>query len=280
MYSDMSKRISAWSLPNRKLASARASSVLPTPVGPEEDEAADRPRRVLEPGARPANRARQRRNRLLLADDAPMQLLLHPQQLVALVLVDRRERHAGPLRHDFVDLRAVPMAMRRRAGLHVEPLADDLQALARLRLPDRDRARPCSLVALAARRFDLLDGRADAAADLAHLGAGLGLAQLGARAGLVDEVDRLVGQEPVGDVAARLIHGRLDRLVRVLDVMERLVAILDAHQHLDRFLLARRIDLDRPGTGARASDPSRCTSGIRRASSRRCSESRRARAPA
>ncbi len=34
MYSDMSKRISAWSLPNRKFASARASSVLPTPVGP------------------------------------------------------------------------------------------------------------------------------------------------------------------------------------------------------------------------------------------------------
>ena len=34
MYSDMSKRMSALSLPNRKLASARASSVLPTPVGP------------------------------------------------------------------------------------------------------------------------------------------------------------------------------------------------------------------------------------------------------
>jgi hypothetical protein len=34
MYSDMSKRIRAWSLPKRKLASARASSVLPTPVGP------------------------------------------------------------------------------------------------------------------------------------------------------------------------------------------------------------------------------------------------------
>ena len=34
MYSDMSKRMSAWSLPNSKLASARASSVLPTPVGP------------------------------------------------------------------------------------------------------------------------------------------------------------------------------------------------------------------------------------------------------
>src|SRR6516225_10289763 len=34
MYSDMSKRMSAWSLPNRKFARARASSVLPTPVGP------------------------------------------------------------------------------------------------------------------------------------------------------------------------------------------------------------------------------------------------------
>ena len=34
MYSDMSKRMSALSLPKRKFASARASSVLPTPVGP------------------------------------------------------------------------------------------------------------------------------------------------------------------------------------------------------------------------------------------------------
>ena len=34
MYSDMSKRMSAFSLPNRNCASARASSVLPTPVGP------------------------------------------------------------------------------------------------------------------------------------------------------------------------------------------------------------------------------------------------------
>ncbi len=34
MYSDMSKRISERSLPNRKAASVRATSVLPTPVGP------------------------------------------------------------------------------------------------------------------------------------------------------------------------------------------------------------------------------------------------------
>ena len=35
MYSDMSTRISALASANRKRASARASSVLPTPVGPE-----------------------------------------------------------------------------------------------------------------------------------------------------------------------------------------------------------------------------------------------------
>ena len=34
MYSDMSKRTRLFSLPNRKPASARATSVLPTPVGP------------------------------------------------------------------------------------------------------------------------------------------------------------------------------------------------------------------------------------------------------
>ena len=34
MNSDMSKRTSDFSLPNRKAASARATSVLPTPVGP------------------------------------------------------------------------------------------------------------------------------------------------------------------------------------------------------------------------------------------------------
>src|SRR6478735_8693369 len=133
MYSDMSKRISAWSLPNRKLASARASSVLPTPVGPRK--------------------------------------------------------------------------------------MNDL--------------------------IDLLDRDAEAAADLAHLGVELGLAQLGARARLVDEVDGLVGQEAIGNVPARLIDRRFDGFVRVLDVVEGLVAVLHAHEHLDRFLLTRRIDLDR-----------------------------------
>ena len=98
-------------------------------------------------------------------------------------------------------------------------------------------------VLLRDRVLHLLDGDADALVDLAELLAVAGLAQLGARAGLVDQVDRLVGQEAVGDVAARLVDRRLDRLARVLDVMELLVAVLDADQDLDR--LASR-PADRP----------------------------------
>jgi hypothetical protein len=33
-----------------------------------------------------------------------MELLLHSQQLVPFVLIDRGQRHAGPLRDDLVDL--------------------------------------------------------------------------------------------------------------------------------------------------------------------------------
>src|SRR5262249_49017053 len=131
-----------------------------------------------------------------------------------------------------------------RVRFHVELLADELQVLAR-----RDFLLAIELrlleILLRHRALHLLDGDADALVDLAELFAVARLAQFRARAGLVHEVDRLVGQEAVGDVAVRLIHGGFDRLARVLDVMEVLVAILDAQKNLDRFALARRIDLDR-----------------------------------
>ena len=243
MYSDMSKRMSAWSLPNRKFASAARELGLADAGRTEEHEAADRPVRVLQAGARAANGARQRRDRLVLRDDALVQRVLHVQQLVAFVLVDRRERHAGPLRDDLVDL-GLADDDAARARLDVELLADELQVLARLDFLLAIELRLLEVL-LRDRGLHLLDGDADALVDLAELLAVARLAQLGARAGLVDEVDRLVGQEPIGDVAARLVDRRLDRFGRVLDVMERLVAILHADQHFDRLALGRRIDLDR-----------------------------------
>ncbi len=234
--------MSALSLPNRKFASARASSVLPTPVGPEEHEAADRPVRVLQPGPRTADRARHRRDRAFLADDALVEVLLHAQQLVAFVLIDGRQRHAGPLGDDLVDL-LLADGHAARARLDVELLAHELQVLARADFLLAVELRLLEIL-LRDRVLHLLDGDADAAVDLAELFAVARLAQLGARAGLVDEIDRLVGQEPIGDVAARLVHRGLDGFARVLDVVERLVPILHAEQNLDRLALGRRIDLD------------------------------------
>ena len=88
--------------------------------------------------------------------------------------------------------------------------------------------------------------------ELAH--AALGLVELDrrgvdlhaqARGGLVDEVDRLVGKEPVGDVAVRE-HGRGDeRGVPDLHAVVRLVALLEPAQDRDRVRDRRLADEDR-----------------------------------
>src|SRR3954468_18620424 len=100
MYSDMSMRTMARSSSKRNSARARASSVLPTPVGPRNRNdpigrfgsarpaparrgKKDRPvRRVRigEPRTRTADRVRDRRDRGVLADDALVQQLLEVDQ--------------------------------------------------------------------------------------------------------------------------------------------------------------------------------------------------------
>src|SRR6185436_15745069 len=69
-------------------------------------------------------------------------------------------------------------------------------------------------------------------------------AQLHLRAGLVEDVDGLVGEKAVGDVAVRLVDRAADGGVAVLDLVEGLVALLDALQDLQRLVLVRRIHID------------------------------------
>ena len=90
MYSDMSMRTIASCVSNMNSASARASSVLPTPVGPEEEERADRAVGVLQPGARAPERVRDGLDGLVLADDALVQALLHVDELLDLALHQAR----------------------------------------------------------------------------------------------------------------------------------------------------------------------------------------------
>ena len=71
-----------------------------------------------------------------------------------------------------------------------------------------------------------------------------GLAQLHARAGLVDQIDGLVRQEAVRNVAAGGVDRGLDGVVGVGHGVEFLVAVLDAEQDLDGVGFARRRNLD------------------------------------
>ena len=69
--------------------------------------------------------------------------------------------------------------------------------------------------------------------------------QAQAGAGLVDQVDGLVGQEAVAHVAVGEVRGRDDRAVRDLHLVVRLVAVAQTLQDVDRVGQARLGDLDR-----------------------------------
>ena len=85
----------------------------------------------------------------------------------------------------------------------------------------------------------------DAAVDLVQrLGLGIDLHPQ-PRRGLVDEVDRLVGQEAVGDVAVGQRRRRDQRRIRNAHLVVLLVLLLEAAQDRDRVLDRRLVDEDR-----------------------------------
>ena len=93
---------------------------------------------------------------------------------------------------------------------------------------------------------DLLDLELlDPALDLVDLGRHRGQLDADAAGGLVDEVDRLVGEEAVGDVAVAEGGGGDQRRVGDRDLVVRLVALLEAAQDRDRVLDRRLADVDR-----------------------------------
>ena len=74
-----------------------------------------------------------------------------------------------------------------------------------------------------------------------RLGLGVDL-HADARGGLVDQVDRLVGQLPVGDVAMRERRRGDDRRIGDVDAVVHFVALLQAAQDRDRVLDRRLVD--------------------------------------
>ena len=85
----------------------------------------------------------------------------------------------------------------------------------------------------------------DAALDLVDLGRHGGQLDRDPRGGLVDQVDRLVGEEAVGDVAVREHRGGDQRRVGDAHAVVGLVGLLEPAQDRDRVLDRRLADVDR-----------------------------------
>ena len=89
---------------NRNSASARASSVLPTPVGPRKRNEPMGRLGSCRPGARAADGVGDGVDGLVLADDALVQALLHVEELLHLALEHLGDGDAGPLGDDRRDV--------------------------------------------------------------------------------------------------------------------------------------------------------------------------------
>src|SRR3982750_2595324 len=131
MYSDMSIRTMACSESNMNSASALASSVFPTPVGPMNRKApigrfgSRRParerRRAFEtasPGA--ARGVRDRLDGGVLADHALVEALLQVHELRNLGLHQPRDRDPGPLGNDLGDVLVVDLLLEQRTAVGLE----------------------------------------------------------------------------------------------------------------------------------------------------------------
>src|SRR4051794_20047315 len=209
----------------------------------EEDERAGRALGVLEARARAADRLRDDLDGGVLADHALVELLLHAHQLLRLGLGQLEHRDAGPHRDDVGDLL---LADGRPLGVALAPLPLLLELallVGQLALGVAEVRGLLELLGLdrgllgAPRLLDLL-------LELPVHGRGGHRLDAHARGGLVDEVDCLVGQLAVGDVAVRELGGRLERLVGDVHLVVLLVAVPQALEDLHGLVGRRLVDAD------------------------------------
>src|SRR5437667_4043141 len=207
--------------------------------GAEEDERAHWALGVLEAGTGAADGARHLFDGVVMADDPAVQRLFHARQLRRLLLLELAERDARPARDDELDVF----------------FAHRLDALALVLLPVALHLlfAPAENLLLLAKRRGLLeflglevhvllaDDALELLLDLLELGGRRQCHQARAGRRLVDDVDRLVGQLTVGDVAIGERHRGVDRLLGDLDPMVRLVLVAQPADDLDRLRHRRRL---------------------------------------
>ena len=203
----------------------------------EEDEAADGTLGVFESGAGAAHGIGDGGDGGVLSDDALMQPLLHPKQLIRLGFQQPVNGDAGPGCDQPADLlrgyshgRSVALAFTERI-----PLLFEVQAFGaverRLLVVGALRGSPLLV-------FEALDARLQPH-DLRRRSLRLD-SELGG--GFVYQVNRLVGQQPVGYVALAQPDGGLDGGVFDLDLVVGFVLGTQALEHLDGDFRLRLFD--------------------------------------
>src|ERR1700688_1945751 len=191
----------------------------------QEQERTNRTVRALQARTRAANGTSQGADRFLLRDDALVQLFFNAQQLLGFFFFDRRYGHAGPARYHVLDV--LPTDYAGGGFIEVVFFAKGAQVLALLAFFVRVEARLLELVVRDG-VLHTVDDELDALLDFGQLLGKRGLAQFHASAGFVDQVNRFVWQETVGNIAVRMRHGKIDGVVGVGDGVEFLVTLFDA----------------------------------------------------
>src|SRR4051794_6870507 len=210
--------------------------------GPGEDEGTTRTARFLEARTRAPDRRADALDGLFLADDALVELALHAEQTRGLLLGDLEDRNAGPVSQHLGDLLVVD-------------LGDDVHAPGLPLLLALGLLAPEGLLLVAQRRGLLevlrVDRRRLLAPDARH--PVVELTQVRRRGhpldphpgtGLVDQVDRLVRQEAVGDVPVGQRRRGDQGRVGDADPVVRLVPVAQPLEDLDGVLQRRLTDLD------------------------------------
>src|ERR671916_1111187 len=226
----------AASSPKRESASARQLG-LADAGGTEEQEAADGPVRVGEPGGGASYGFGHRLDGLFLADDALVELAFEAQQDLTLLLGELAHRDAGGPGDDLGDVLGRHLRHRRTtiAAGFLDPLGrTDRFLLGFPRLPK------------------VLGGDIPLVLKTPQLlfqcfrVPGFGLrTQVHPRRRQVHQVDSLIREEAAGNVAVGELGGGGDRLFGDLDAVVRLVAVLEAAQDLDSLVNGGLADEDR-----------------------------------
>ncbi len=187
--------------------------------------------RILEPGAAATDRLADGAHGLLLADQSRVQFLLHAEELLALGLGDLDDGNARPHAHDLRDLFLTDARV--HALVARLPLILELELLvAELALLVAEIGGLLELLRLD-RRFLLLAHVRDLLFELPVARRRRHRADTHATRRLVDEVDRLVRQEAVADVAVGQLGGGCQSLVGDADAVMRLVPVAKTVQDLD-----------------------------------------------